>query len=74
MSEYYFLLGDGFLPAKADRIARRHGATLVNYREPGGEKRHWFACRNRGFPHDDQVAAAVADDLEAAGIEIGGGS
>lgn len=70
MSEHHFLLGPGFLPARAGKIAEKHGAYLVNYREPDGGKRHWFSCRSRGGPFDDDRAKAVADDLEAAGIKI----
>lgn len=68
MSEYFFGLGPGWLPAKADRIAQKHGAVLVNYTEPNGYKRHWFAGPNRGAPFDQQMADAVAADLRAAGI------
>ena len=63
MSEFFFGLGPGHLPRKADKIARRHGAYLVNYTERDGRKRHWFACRNRGAPFDQAVARAVLADL-----------
>lgn len=72
MSEFFFGLGPGHLPAKANVIAKRHGAWLTNYREPGKQgadaKRHWFACRNRGAPFDRAVADAVLADLADAGI------
>lgn len=68
MSEHCFGLGSGHLPRAADRIAREHGAYLVNYTEPRGEKRHWFSCPNRGFPFDERVAEAVMSALRAAGI------
>ena len=63
MSEYMFGCGDGWMPKSADKIARKHGAGLVNYTDPGckcgcgcvsGEcrsaRRHWFAGPNRGEP------------------------
>ena len=68
---YLFALGPGHLPTRADRIARRHGARLVNYTEPSGQRRHWFACPNLGAPFDAARAAAVLADLRAAGI-LGG--
>jgi hypothetical protein len=67
MSEHFFGLHRGHLTAKADRIARKHGASHVNYTEPRGEKRWWFACRNRGEPFDSSTAKAVLADIEAAG-------
>jgi hypothetical protein len=68
MSEHFFGLGPGHLPKRADAIAGKHGAYLVNYTEPRGEKRHWFACPNRGSPFDDATARAVMADLRAAGV------
>ena len=68
MSEYFFGLGPGHLPRRADRVARRHGAWLVNYTEPNGRKRHWFACFNRGHPFDRLTSDAVLADLRAAAI------
>lgn len=67
MSEYFFGLHAGHLTARADRIARRHGAWHVNYTEPRGERRGWFACPNRGNPFDERTATAVMADIEAAG-------
>lgn len=68
MSEHFFGLGPGHLPKRADRIARKHGAYLVNFTEPRGERRHWFACANQGEPFDSATARAVLDDLHAAGF------
>jgi len=66
MSEYFFGLGPGHLDdAVVDPIVKKHGAYLVNYTEPRGEKRHWFACRNRGNPFDRQTASDVMDALAA---------
>lgn len=68
MNEYFFGLGPGHLPDKADEIAKRHDAWLVNYTEPRGEKRHWFACRNMGDPFNRSTADAVLSDLENEGV------
>lgn len=67
MSEYLFGLHSGHLTARADHIARKHGACHVNYTEPNGRQRGWFACANRGSPFDEATAAAVWKDVEAAG-------
>lgn len=71
MSEYFFGLHGGHLTAKADKIAKKHGAWHVNHEEfrgPGQvEKRGWFACPNRGNPFDERTANAVMADIEAAG-------
>jgi len=72
MSEHFFGLGDGYMPAAADEVARKHGACLVNYTEPHGKRRHWFACPNRGEPFDSSTANAVMADIEAAGIVANG--
>ncbi len=81
MSEYFFGLGDGWLPKRADKIARKHGALLINYADPGCKcghgcagtcpacKRHWFEGPNRGEPFDRQMGTAVMADIEAAGIK-----
>jgi len=68
VSEHHFLTGPGHLPSRADKIARKHGATLTNHREPRGEQRHWFSCANRGYPFDRETERAVRADLEAAGL------
>ena len=68
MSEYFFGLGSGHLPRRADRVAKKHGAWLCNYTEFDGQKRHWFACVNRGHPFDRATADAVLADLRAAAI------
>lgn len=82
MSEYFFGLGDGWMPRKAAVIARKHGATLVNHTDPGckcgygcisGEcksaRRHWFAGPNRGEPFDSAMGRAVMAEIEAAKIQ-----
>jgi hypothetical protein len=68
MSDFMFGMGDGHLPKKAAKIAERHGARLVNYTEPNGRQRYWFAAPNLGNPQDQLRAKAVRADLEKAGI------
>lgn len=75
MSEYFFGLGSGWLNKRADRLARKHGAQLVNYCDPGCKcgygctsdcpacKRHWFTCQNRGEPFNTATARAVMEAL-----------
>ncbi len=64
---FMFGLHDGHLTAKAQRIAKRHGADHINYTEPGGRRRGWFTSPNRGSPFDQATAKAVLSDIEAAG-------
>ena len=68
MNEYHFGLANGHLPKKADTIAKKHGAWLVNYTEPDGFKRHWFSCRNYGEPFDSQCSRMVMNELIKKGI------
>ena len=74
MSEYCFGLGDGLVgprtARRAQRIAERHGARLVLYEYDGDGPRYWFAVHDRGERWDSRCAA-VAADLEAAGLDIG---
>jgi len=67
MSDHFFALHTGHLTAKADKIAQRHDAWHVNYTEPNGQRRGWFACRNRGNPFDQATANAVMSDIDRAG-------
>lgn len=82
MSEYLFGLGSGWLPESADKIARKHGARLVNYADPQckcgygcaiGEckssRRHWFAGPNRGAPFDGQLRDAVMGEIRKVEAE-----
>ena len=78
--EYHFLVGKGWLPNRAAKIARKHGAELVQTVDPGcgcgygcygdcsARRRHWFSTENLGGAHDRAVAEAVEADLRAAGI------
>jgi len=84
MSEYYFGVGKGHLGRRADKIAAKHGAYLVNHTDPGcgcgygcttgdcpENRRHWFCCPNLGEPFDSATARAVESDLRQAGIDNG---
>lgn len=79
MTEYFFGLGSGWLPKKAEIIARKHDAHLVNHTDDPckcgkgcktgtceASRRHWFACENLGSPFNEATAAIVARDLKAA--------
>lgn len=61
---YFFGLGPGHLSSKFDKIAKKHGASLVNYTEPNGIKRHWFECRNLGYPFDRAIELAVLKEIK----------
>jgi hypothetical protein len=56
VSEYLFGVHYGHLTAPADQIAGRHGAWHVNYTDPHGQRRGWFACPNRGAQFDQAIA------------------
>lgn len=77
-------MSDGWMPKRADKIARKHGATLVNYCDRGCKcgygceslgkdcpacKRHWFAGPNRGEPFDSNMGRAVMAEIAAANIK-----
>lgn len=67
---YHFGMGRGHLPVRrTQKIAKAHGAELVNYTEPGtGVKRHWFNTPNVGGGLNQRIARAVVAELEAEGI------
>lgn len=67
MGEYFFGLHNGHLKAVAGKIAKKHGATHVNFTEPTGRKRGWFSGPNRGEPFDSRLASAVMADIDKAG-------
>lgn len=81
MSEHMFGLGRGWLSAKAAKIARTHGAQLINHTDPQCKcgygcspfnckrsRRHWFVCQNLGAPFDQDKEREVYAALAAAGI------
>ena len=61
--EHLFGLHEGHLGPEADRIAEKHEATHTNHVEPGGLKRGWFSCDNRGEPFNSQTANAVMNEI-----------
>lgn len=63
MSDFQFGLGSGHLPKWMDRIARKHGAQLVNHTGPDGRKTHWFRAENIGKPEDPERANAVLTEI-----------
>jgi len=67
MSEHFFGLHQGHYRDEANAIAEKHDAWHVNYTEPNGERRGWFACHNHGAPFDAATAKAVLQDIAAAG-------
>ena len=72
MGDHLFGLGEGRIPDavqdRAERIAKRHDASLMIYDDPASGWRYWFGCWNRGAPFDQATADAVLADLEAAGL------
>ena len=74
MSEYMFGVGrapiGAALAKRIDRIANRHGASLVTHRAPGSDVRYWFTAPNEGAPFDAATRRAVMTDLAAAGIVL----
>lgn len=65
--EYHFGLHKGHLIDKANKIAKKHKASHINFTEYLGEKRGWFACENLGEPHNSAIAKAVMADIELIG-------
>lgn len=53
---------------RMERIARKHGCSLIEGTFPGDGYKRWFAGPNRGHPFDQALADAVYADLEAAGL------
>ena len=64
---FSFGLHNGHLKAVADKIAKKHGAEHVNFTEPTGRERGWFAGPNRGEPFDSRLASVVMADIDKAG-------
>lgn len=63
-NKYLFGSGKGHLPEEAHKLAAEHGAVLINFTDPGThEKRHWFSCRNRGEPFNQNTKRAVLTAL-----------
>ncbi len=73
MSEYMFGVSrtkpTRAVAKKMERIAKRHGAYLVEASLPGTGYQRWFCTRNYGAPFDQCTSDAVYADMRAAGIE-----
>jgi hypothetical protein len=54
-----------------ERVARKHGVTLVEAILPGTGYQRWFAGPNLGAPFDRALERAVYADITA---ELGGGA
>lgn len=56
-----FGLYRGHLSARLEKAVEKEfpGVSVINYTEPRGEKRGWFATRNYGHPFDGNTARAV---------------
>jgi hypothetical protein len=55
------------LTARADEIARRHGAWHINATDLDGTRRGWFECPDRGPETNADVVRDVLTDVEVAG-------
>lgn len=81
MSETFLFSGSGHMPEKANKIAKQHGAWLINHTDPGcscgrghsngcpANRRHWFSAPNMGAPFDGDRARALSAALDAAGVK-----
>lgn len=72
MSEYMFGVSRQKPTRKAagimERIAKHHGAGLIEANIPGTGYQRWFAGPNLGHPFDRALSEAVYGDLVKAGI------
>ena len=49
---------------RREAIAQRHGAAWTEiYDPPSGTWKSWFSCRNHGAPFDQQIEAAVMQEV-----------
>jgi len=48
---------------RMERIAKRHGAYLVEATIPGTGYQRWFCCRNYGHPFDRATSEAVLGEI-----------
>jgi hypothetical protein len=80
-AEYMFGTGPGHLPRRANAIAKRHGAYVVNFVDASCEcghgcrphackkaKRHWLCCPHLGEVESRRIASAVMADLRATKV------
>ena len=80
-SEFIFGVGDGHLSQKVAKIAKKHGAALVNHCDPGckcgygcayncpATRRHWFAGPNRGEPFNGRLSDNVLAEVAKGGAK-----
>lgn len=79
---HLFLSGPGHLSNKAERIARDHGAALINHTDAQclcgygcrpytceASRRHWFEARNEGDSANLERSKELRAALEKAGIK-----
>lgn len=73
MSEYMFGISRNKPTRRVartmNRIAKKHGAYLVEANLPEGYQR-WFCGPHLGQPFDGAMANAVYADIEANGIDV----
>lgn len=74
MSEYMFGVSHQKPTRKIaktmERVAKRHGAYLVEVHLPGEGYKRWFAGPNLGHPFDRAMSKNVYDDLVAARVVL----
>lgn len=74
MSEYIFGVSRSRptrrAAARMRRIAKKHGAYLVEATVPGTGYQRWFCGPNRGWPFDGHMAKAVLDEIEASRLVV----
>lgn len=77
MNDYCFGGGSGRVSsAEADRldsIAQRHGAVFVQYDEPDGSWRYWFAGQNFGDPYNRMMERDVLSEVGKV-VTVGSGA
>ena len=67
MAEFDFGVHNGHLKAKADRIAKKHGATHTNYTSPSGMKQGWFSIGTGDPQRAKRVEQAIEADIDQEG-------
>lgn len=74
MSEFMFGVSRRRLNAReraiCERIAREHGADLIECTLPGTGYQRWFTAPNLGEPFDSRTALAVRDAIAKRGVAL----
>ena len=64
---YLFGCGTGDVSVRetmrVSNIARKHDSWFITCREPNGQYRYWFSCRNLGDPFDSKTASDVLKEV-----------